>query len=134
MVSTGMGDDAPLGNLLRQLHDRIACASKFERPDLLELLALEKQFPPRHLVQRLAGHHGRLVSMWGNPPHSGMHILKGSGVLGHRSYVSRSDLRLGEAASKPIIRDSLRSKHIRERDGYDKTKNQQIHPNNGAHK
>jgi hypothetical protein len=52
-------DDAPTGDLVREPEDGIARAAEFESTRLLQVLALEKKFSPRHTIERRARHHRR---------------------------------------------------------------------------
>src|SRR4051794_23656409 len=78
--------DYATGSLLgRQFADRIRRATKLKGPDLLKLLAFEKEGPFRKMIERLARVHGRDMSPTGDSLGGGADVIE-SGCVGHLEF------------------------------------------------
>ena len=74
VVARRMGDHATRGHVGIKRKDRIACATKLEGADPLQLLAFEMQACLTECVQGSRGRHGREPGMCGNASGSGQDI------------------------------------------------------------
>ena len=101
MVAGAVRDNAAFCPGIGQLHDGVVGPRELERPDFLPLLALEKQPPPRHLIQGGASRDRRSMGDAGNGLLSGADVGKGNGVIVRHGNTSQEPA-LSGLARNPI--------------------------------